>query len=547
MINFKNNICGMKPLLSYVLCGCLLLSRIVQAQTITYSAPEKKDFDRFKFEVIAKRDNMLLVYKALYFGNPYTPAPANASVAAQVFKDYRRMTAGSPMLLPPDRTVLGSSICVYDSGMHLLAEKVLPIPKKVSGVRYLVFDNFFYLFYQYVDGHTLRCMAVKVGMDGGIQGEPVELGNTYITDNLRTGEVYSIVHSEDKQYFTLFSVNVFQPPYSVVTSILFDKDLHRIRQCIHTIAMSGSEYLSEFRMDNKGNFLFVAQGDPSLAAEGHQAVLFLLPRNSDSMSSVYIAPPPFCLDDIRLLIDNEHERYIIASFYSMTGGRPVRGIFTLVRDARDQIPDVVRQTVLPEKKGLDDYYLQDLHIGKGGDFIIEAQQLALTPDLPPYTRWDYALTYSDLAFKEYAHFDPNESYQYFPWSQWRMLAKGFQYSSRGALIARFDTTGAIQWTSTINLPQVAWVPFTIGYKSVIANDLLYFLYNTRIRQKVYLTAQSIDADGHLNTGGLKEEMALKDQSDDYVYFPRQAREVDAGEIIMPCRKGHLVCLARVRF
>jgi hypothetical protein len=106
----------------------------------------------------------------------------------------------------------------------------------------------------------------------------------------------------------------------------------------------------------------------------------------------------------------------------------------------------------------------------------------------------------------------------------------------------------MEWIKTVNTPQLDWVHSTIGYKTVPANSLLYFLYNVRIRQKTYLTAQSIDPEGELNTDSrLKEDVALKDQNNDYIYFPRMARLVDKGELIVPCRRGHTVCLAKLDF
>ncbi|HMI59687.1 MAG TPA: hypothetical protein VK518_02225 [Puia sp.] len=60
--------------------------------------------------------------------------------------------------------------------------------------------------------------------------------------------------------------------------------------------------------------------------------------------------------------------------------------------------------------------------------------------------------------------------------------------------------------------------------------------------------RSIDAEGTLDADfRFKEDMALRDQDKAYECFPRLAKIVDAGEIIVPCRKGGYFCLAKINF
>ena len=122
------------------------------------------------------------------------------------------------------------------------------------------------------------------------------------------------------------------------------------------------------------------------------------------------------------------------------------------------------------------------------------------------------------------------------------------YSSRGALITSFDSSGIVEWIDVLNTTQVNSIDVSLGYKTVIANGLLYFLLNSRIRQNTFLTARSVDATGKLDTDSrLREDLALRDQDNDYLYFPRLAKTVDAGEIILPCRKGGFIYLAKIDF
>ena len=124
----------------------------------------------------------------------------------------------------------------------------------------------------------------------------------------------------------------------------------------------------------------------------------------------------------------------------------------------------------------------------------------------------------------------------------------YSFMSRGTLIISFDSSGVEEWTNVIRTPQHNMANASLGYKTITANGLLYFLYNTRLHQRTFLTARSIDAEGTLDTDSrFKEDLALRDQDNVYECFPRLAKVVDAGEIIVPCRKGGYFCLAKINF
>ncbi len=510
--------------------------------------------------MVAKRNNILLVYKALYFSNPYNNRPKASPI--EPFPDQELIPNRTT---DPGRfrnnTVLQSSLCIYDTSMRLLQEKILPLPKQITGVHFLVYENFFYLFYQYREGNLAYCMAEKIGMDGVPVGKPIEMDKIRLTGILYQDQIYSVIYSEDKQQVLCFNLNIHHPPVTIINSILFDKDLHPVRRLIHRISIPASEHLSEFSLDNEGGFLFVGLAAESQVDAGQQVALFTLRRDEDSLSFSYIVPSSIWVDDIRLIVDNRHKRYILTSFYSPKRYDPIAGLFTIVRDANGRITDHISQMILADsirksiggksanpKRTLDSYYIQNIYPGQDGGFVVAAQELSLSPDLALYGRWDYPTAFSERGFFEYDDFDAYEHDHYFPWKEWHYLNKSYGFTSRGVFIARFDTAAVVDWVNTLNMPQVDWVHATIGYKNISANGLLYFLYNVNIRRNSYLTAQSIDPDGELNTDSrLKEDVALKDQNSNYVYFPRLAKLVDDGEVIVPCRLGHYVCLAKVDF
>src|SRR5882762_6652765 len=155
----------------YLIIAVLLLCRQGQAQKIVYSEPEKEDFDRFRFDVIAHHDNRILVYKATYFGSPS---------GGRAYQGPGSSYANPGTVSGPAASILESTICIYDPAMKLQEKILLPLPKELSGVHFLVYKDFFYMFYQYQQVHTIYCMAAKIGMDGKLIGAPRELDHTDI-------------------------------------------------------------------------------------------------------------------------------------------------------------------------------------------------------------------------------------------------------------------------------------------------------------------------------------------------------------------------------
>ena len=529
----------------------------VLAQKITYSKFESRDFDRFKFDVIAKYNNRILVYKAVYFGHPFgnaSPGPRTAYANPDVIN-------GSPGMAPtPNNSIMESAIYIYDTAMNLLETKNLVLPREISGVHFLVYDDFFYLFYQYQQAHNIYCMAVRVGMDGQLSGPPIEMDKIPLMDIHYQSQIYSVIYSEDKKQIVAFSLEGRPGSGTVVRSLLFDKNLHLLRKSAHDLSMAGSEYLTEFQVDNAGNLVFLGLSESQEKGNEQKAVLFTLPRGEDSLTWHYIVPAELYTDDIRLLIDNVRQRYILASFYSTQPQGDIEGLFCLIRDADGRREDIVTKTVLSDnirrairEKGnlktvFSDYYLQDMHLRKDGGFEMEAEHLDISPDRQLYTRWNHLQYFTEQVASNFIFFDPYEYDHYYPWRQWRYQGSNYGFSSLKTLVLACDAAGVVEWVNAVNTPQLNRFHYMIGYKSFIANGLIYFLYNVRVRSKTWLTAQSIDATGQVNTDSrLKEDVALKEQNMNYEYFPRLARMVDAGEVILPCRSGNHICLVKIEF
>ncbi|HEY4874823.1 MAG TPA: hypothetical protein VIH86_04570, partial [Puia sp.] len=166
-----------------------------------------------------------------------------------------------------------------------------------------------------------------------------------------------------------------------------------------------------------------------------------------------------------------------------------------------------------------------------------------------YDRWNYLQYFSQQIASNFIFYDPYEYYHYYPWTVWRYFGSYYTFSSSNILIMSFSNRGVLEWMNILKTPQEDGFHATLGYKSVVANNLIYFVFNEKIKSKMYLIAQSINAKGRLNTDNrLKEDLEVKDENRDLTHFPRLAIPVSANEIIFPCRKNRgCICLAKVEF
>jgi len=547
--------------LPYLLSACILFQFISQAQRIMYSDPEKIDFDRLKFDVIAKHNNNILVYKATYFHSPYSQEAYPQS--QHLVYGSRDPFAVIPGIAPsPNTSIAESAIYIYDLEMKLQQTIVLPLPKELTGTHFLVYEDYFYMFYQYQRVHTIYCMAVKIGFDGKLIGSPVELDHTEVMDIHYQSQIYSVIYSEDKKQLAIFNIDWHNRKSYTINALFFDDQLHLTKKFNSDVNATGTEFLSEFKIDNDGNFIFMGCSESSDKDNNKKAVVCVLKKGESQLSMHYVVPPDIFTDELRLLIDNMHKQYILCSLYSTIPTGDINGLYTVALDALTDNPvstvmnifdDSLRRQV--KEKGdirgvFNDFYLQDVQLRNDGGFNMEIQELQLSPYRLFYNRWNYLQYFSEQVASNFIFYDPYEFDHYYPWKEWRYLAgNGYTYSSSKTMLLSCDSNGEKSWSKIINTNQVERLHATPGLKSIVSNGLVYLLFNEKIKGKTYLTAQNVNTRGEMNTDSqMKEDVEIPGVNRDLTHFPRFAKLVSQNEIIFPCRKGRGdVYLAKIEF
>jgi hypothetical protein len=158
----------------------LFLCVAVNAQSITYSAPDRDDSRNMNFEVLGRLQGKFLIYK-----------------------NYRII----------------HTISVYDDNMKLIEKnRIEGLPDNLFNADFITYPNYAYMFYQYQKKNIVYCMAQKIDARGKQVGQPLELDTTVFAFKA-SNKIYSSAYSENKQRITFFKINTKSDKQYVVTTL----------------------------------------------------------------------------------------------------------------------------------------------------------------------------------------------------------------------------------------------------------------------------------------------------------------------------------------
>src|SRR5438445_280005 len=157
---------------SFILLFVLLAHRLLSAQQIIYSEPEREDGRRTNFEIIGKFNGNFLGFKN------------NNS---------------------------NSVICIYDANMKLVQRVPLTfMPDKYINVDFVAYPDYFYMIYEHQHRSIVHCTAVRMNGAAKVVGEPIEMDTTQI-GFAASNKIYTAIVSENKQRIMVFKINSKNP------------------------------------------------------------------------------------------------------------------------------------------------------------------------------------------------------------------------------------------------------------------------------------------------------------------------------------------------
>ena len=488
---------------------------LVQAQRVVYSEPDRNDVRQTEFEIVGKINGNILIYKSL--------------------RDNYSMS-------------------VYDMDMKQKDRvKMSFLPDRIINADFLAYPDYCYMFYQYQRRNVVYCMSARIDGNGKIVGEPITMDTTEI-NFFASNKIYSVINSDDKERIGVFKINSKNDRTYLVTTLLFDKNLQKIEKNYLSIEMpERHDYLTEFSIDNDGDFVFVRAVQSQQNDNIQKLYLLTKKAGSTQVKETEIPLKNQYLDDVRIKVDNYNKNYIVTSFYSKGRQGNIEGLFTCIWDKASEVIQTSGAIAFDEnlrneakgdngiKTAFNDFFIRNLIVKKDGGFLLAAESFFTTGRGGAYNRYDYMYGSPFLRPMDYYMFSP---YGYgYPWWRYNSLGQNTRYNAQNVVLFSFDSTGHVGWSNVINKNQYDdETDAFVGYAMVNMGNQLHFLFNQQEKRMQLLTNQSISP-----TGQITRNPTLKNLDKGYDFMPRYGKQIGSRQIVFPCMYRNYLCFARLDF
>ena len=498
-----------------IVAGLVLLINfyVADAQRVIYSEPDKNDYRQTDFEIIGKVAGNILIYKNL----------RNSFV-----------------------------ISAYDPDMKQKERVKLDfLPDRIINADFLAYPDYCYMFYQYQRRNIIYSMAARLDGNAKIQGKPVTMDTTEISF-LASNKIYSIVNSDDKQFIGLFKINSKNDDNYVVTTVLYNKDLEKKEKQYLNVQMPDKhDYLTEFSLDNEGDFSFLRAAQSQENDKIQKLQLLTKKYGTAQLKVIPINLNNVALDDVRLKVDNFNKREIISSFYSKSHRGNIEGLYTCIWDKFSDSVKTISVVQFDEnlrndakgdnsvKTAFNDFFIRNMIVRKDGGFLLSAESFFSTGRGGGYNRYDYMYGSPFLRPMDYYTFSP---YGYgYPWYRYNSLGQSVRYNAQNIAVFSFDSSGKVSWSNVLNKNQYDDESDAfIGYSLLNTGDKLHFLFNQQEKRMQLLTDQSISP-----TGEVTRNPTLKNLDQGFDFMARYGKQTGSREIIFPCLYRNYLCFARL--
>ena len=487
------------------------------SQEITYSQPEIDDTRSLNFDIIGKVGGNFLVYKNLR--NKY-------------------------------------AISIYNNQMKPIDKVDLDfMPDRAINVDFIAYPDFAYIIYQFQKRNILHCMAAPIDGNGKLLKAPFQIDTTQISffaDN----KIYSTIHSEDRSKIMIYKIQKKYDKFNFTTLLLNDSMqlLHKSR--IETPYEQHKDVLSDFFVDNSGNFVFTKGTKLTYRDYLQKLTLVTKGPQEDNFALHELNLAGKFLDEIKLKIDNVNQQYLINSlFYKKKNGN-INGLYTAVWSKKNDtlvsqnfanLSDSIRQQAKTEgglRLAFNDYFIRDVILKKDGSFILTAEDHTTQSRGNPWDRYNYLYGYPS--------FSPFDSYYlYSPSSYWYSSRYPNYYNNGGQLryyyenimVLDLDNTGSLIWSNVIHKSQFDDDNDNfLSYTIMLTGGELHFLFNELERRNQLINDQTVSADGKIT-----RNPPLRSLDRGYEFMPRYAKQVSSYQIIVPCMYRNFICFAKIEY
>ncbi len=423
------------------------------------------------------------------------------------------------------------------------------LPERISTIEFINYSDYFFIIYQYQLKNTMYCMAAQLNGKGKLLNDPIQLDSTDI-GNLKVNNIYSVIHSDDKQKIMIFKINSRNDKENIVTTVLFDQSLNIIHKSRVLIPMQEkNNFLTEFQLDNDGDLAILKASRASQNDNISKATLVTKAALTDEVRSTDLKLMNAYLDDIRVKVDNVNKHYLVTSFFSKQRKNNIDGLYLFLWDKQTNkeiyngtvnFSDELRAEARGEnslKSAFNDFFLRNIIMKNEGGFIISSEaNYTSTRGSNVMNRWDYMYGNPYMSYGYY----PYGSAFYSPYSRYGTVNQT-RYSADNIAVLSFDEKGKLEWSNVIQKSQFDDNNDNyIGYGLINTGDQLHYLFNAQDRRQTIFSDHTISPEGQI-----ANNLPFKNLDKSYEFMPRRAKQIGARQIIVPCLFRNYICFAKV--
>lgn len=485
----------------------------LKAQRILISEPDREDSKRMNFEIIGKMGNNFLIYKSLRGEN---------------------------------------FVCVYDNNMKQL-EKVrheyLPDERMIN-VDFFPYSDFVYMIYQYQKRNIVHCMAVKLNGMGKKISEPFELDTTAL-GGMTNNKIYTALSSEDKQKLIIFKINSRNREKFLISTKLYNDKLDLLKKTTLLMPMDErNDNLGEFALDNDGNLVFskfIRTNNENIS----KAFIVVKKAMEDDFRYYDLNLDKLFLDELRIKVDNNNNRYLLNAFYYNQKRGSIDGLYFLILNKSTggfeyqnllEFSEDLRREAKGEgniRMAFNDYFIRNIIVKRDGGFLMDAEAFYTTSRSGNWNRWDYMYGSPFMSPLDYYYYSP----YYNNWWRRGNSNQAVRYHADNMIIFSFDKNGKLDWSNVVRKGQYDDdSDDRISYQVMNTGGQLHFLFNMQERKNLLLNDYSLSPDGQIN-----RNPTLKNLDQGHEFMPKYGKQVSATQLIVPCFYRNYICFAKIDF
>ena len=417
-------------------------------------------------------------------------------------------------------------------------------------VDFFPYADFVYMIYQYQKRNIVHCAVVKLDGRGKKISEPMELDTTSLGGQT-SNKIYTTLTSEDKKKIIVFKINSRNHDKFLITTKLYDDKLDLIKRTSLIMPMDERhDNLGEFLLDNEGNLVF-----PKFIRNNNEGVAkaFIVVKKAleDEFRFYDINLNNIYLDELRIKIDNNNNRYLLNAFYYSQKRGNIEGLYILILDKSTGLFALEKtlefsEDMRREAKGdanirfaFNDYFIRNIIVKRDGGFLLDAEAFYTTSRGGNWNRWDYMFGSPFLSPLDYYYYSP----YYSNWWRRGNNNQMVRYHADNMIIISFDKIGNIEWSNVIRKGQFDdESDDKISYQVMNTGGQLHFLFNIQERRNLLLNDYSLSPDGQIN-----RNPTLKNLDKGHEFMPKYGKQVTANQIIVPCFYRNYICFAKIDF